>query len=168
MRVDTLLSPGILSQGFLLRKTAAQAISSIEITAKVTPGGKTAAAARLSAFFSDCVTKLATYVEVVLATVTTRVRTAVNTATITFTEELQPSTSVPLTSVVFSPVRTVTAITVTGSTMVITATGVVATDTITYTPPVPAIQSAGNPVLQSLGARDLAGNLVATFTGVLA
>lgn len=160
MRIDSLLSPGSLIQAYQLRKSACLAISQVETLARFTSGGKTAQAAKLSAFFSDCVSKLAAYVEVVLPTVTTRVRTATNTATITFSEALSPSTSVPLTSVVFTPARTVTAINVTGSTMVITATGVIATDTITYTPP-----TNGN---AHLGVKDLAGNFAAGFTGVLA
>jgi hypothetical protein len=45
---------------------------------------------------------------------------------------------------------------VVGSTVVITATGVIATDSVAYTQP------ATN------GVRDLAGNLVASFSGVLA
>jgi hypothetical protein len=160
MRLDTLPSPGQVNVSQQLRLKACQAISQCEMLARNTAGAKTAQAAKLSAFFTACVAALAAYVEVVLPTVTTRVRTATNTATITFTEALQPSTTVPLTSVVFSPARTVTAIVVTGSTMVVTATGVIATDTITYTPP-----TNGS---VHLGAKDLAGNFVATFTGVLA
>lgn len=168
MRDTALPSPGILSQGFLLRRTAAAAISAVEITARLTPGGKTKGAAQLSAFFTACVAALASLVEVVLPTVTTRVRTAVNTAVVTFNEPLDPSTSVPLTSIVFTPARVVTAIVVSGSTVTVTATGVIATDTITYTPPAAAAGQAGPDGVKTLGIKDRAGNLAATFTGVLA
>jgi len=167
MRDTALTYPGVLSNGYKLRSEAAKAISTVEIAARATSGGKTAGAAKLSAFFASCVAALATYIEAVLPTVVTRVRTAANTATITMSEALNPSTSVPLTSVVFSPARTVTAIVVTGSTIVVTATGVIATDTITYTPP-SAVAGAGNATATYLGVTDLAGNAVATFTGVLA
>jgi len=40
-------------------------------------------------------------------------------------------------------------------------------DTITYTPPV-GVPSAGDAVLDGYGIKDVAGNLAATFTGVLA
>lgn len=168
MRDTSLPSPGILSQGYLLRRVAAAAISAVEITARITPGGKTRGAAQLSTFFSACVTALASLVEVVLPTVTTRVRTAVNTATITFSEALDPSTSVPLTSITFAPARVVTAIVVTGSTVVVTATGVIATDTITYVAPAAAAGQAGPDGVKTQGIKDRAGNLAAGFTGVLA
>lgn len=167
MRDTSIVSPGILSNGFLIRREAAKAISTIEIQCARTAGGKTPAAARLKAFFDDCSSKLATFVEVVLPTVTTRVRTSATVATVTFSEAMTPSGSVPLASVVFTPARVISAINVTGSTMVVTGVGITVGDTITYTPPA-TFYSAGNPVPQSNGARDLAGNLAATFTGVLA
>lgn len=168
MRDTNIVSPGLLSNGFLLRREAAKAISAIEIQAARTSGGKTQAAAKLSAFFADCVSKLAGFVEAVLPTVTTRVRTSATVATITFSEALQPSSgSIPLSSVVFSPVRVISNIATTGSTMVITGVGITAGDTITYTPPA-VTYSAGSPQPKSLGVKDLAGNVAATFTGVLA
>jgi hypothetical protein len=65
---------------------------------------------------------------------------------------------VPKTAFVFTPTRTVTAVNVTGSTIVITATGVIATDSVAYTAPgIPAG-----------GALDQEGNALASFSGVLA
>lgn len=165
MRDTALPYPGPLSMSFNLRRYVAAAISAIEITAKRTPGGKTVGARTLQTFFTAAATYLNTYVDSTAPTVSTRVRTAVNTATITFTEALDPSTSVPLSAFVFAPVRAVTAVVVTGSTVVITATGVIATDTVTYTPPA-LIPGAANST--NLGIKDAAGNPALTFTGVLA
>lgn len=166
MRDTSIVSPGILSNGFLIRREAAKAISTIEIQCARTAGGKTPAAAKLKAFFDDCSSKLAAFVEVVLPTVTTRVRTSATTATITFSEALTPSTSVPLSCFTIGA-RVLSGVVVTGSTVVITGVAITAGDIVTYTPPA-TFTSAGNPVPQSNGIRDLAGNLAATFTGALA
>lgn len=162
MRDTNLVSPGILSNGFQLRREAAKAISTVEILASKTVGHKTAQAARLSAFFQSCLTALSGFVDIVAETVSTRVRTAANTATVTFTGALSPSTSVNLTSFVVQAtaagaIRPVTAIVVSGSTVVVTATGAIATDVITYTHPT-----------DGSGVRDAASNFIANFTGVLA
>lgn len=158
MRAETLPSPGLLAQGYDLRRVSANAISGVEMAARRAAGGRTATARQLQAFFTACATALNALVEIVLPTVTTRVRTAVNTATITFSEALQPG-ALPLTSFSFSPVRTVTAVNVVGSTVVVTATGVIATDNVTYTQPVLATD---------FKIKDLAGNIAANFAGVLA
>lgn len=168
MRDTTLPSPGVLAQGHNLRRTAAAAISAVEITARRTPGGKTLGARQLSDFFTACATSLASLVDATLATVVSRVRTGANTAVVTMSEALDPSTSVPLTSIVFTPARVVTAIVVAGSTITVTATGVIATDTITYTPPAAPVPGVAEDGRKHLGVKDLAGNPVATFTGVLA
>jgi hypothetical protein len=161
MRDTNLVSPGVLSNGFQLRREAAKAISTVEILASKTPGGKTAQAARLSAFFTSCLSALAGFVDTVAETVSSRVRTAANTATVTFTGALDPSTSVPLTAFVVQAtgggaIRPTTAVVVTGSTIVVTATGAIATDVITYTAPA------------TLYVRDAAQNKIANFTGALA
>lgn len=155
MRDTSLTSPGLLSNGFLLRREAAKAISAIEIAARATSGGKTSSAKQLKAFFDSCSSALTALVDSVLPTVTTRVRTAANTVVITCSEPLSPSTSVPLTSFVFAPARTVTAVVVSGSTITITATGALAGDTVAYTAP-----TNGS---AHLGVQDLAGNKLASF-----
>lgn len=162
MRDTNLTSPGILSNGFTLRREAAKAISTIEIAASKTPGGKTDAAHRLAAFFASCSAALTAFVESTIATVSTRVRTAANTATVTFTGPLSPSTSVPLSAFVVQgassgPLRPVTSVVVTGSTIVVTATGAIATDIIAYTRP-----------LNGADIRDQAGGFIANFAGALA
>jgi hypothetical protein len=169
MRDTSIVSPGILSNGFLIRREAAKAISTIEIQCSRTPGGKTPSAAKLKAFFDDCSAKLVAFVELVLPTVTTRVRTSATLATITMSEALTPTNgSLPVSAFVFTPARTVTNVQTTGSTILITvAAGLTVGDSLTYTPPAGTV-SAGNPVLQVNGVKDVAGNLAATFTGVLA
>lgn len=156
MRIETLLSPGAISQGLQLRTVAAKAISSIEIVAGRTPGGKTSSAAQLAAFFTDCASKVSPLGDATAPTVTTRVRTAANTATVTFNETLDTTVVPPTSAFVFTPARTVTNVAVVGSTVVVTATGTIVGDTIAYTKP------ATN------GLRDRAGNQVANFSGVLA
>lgn len=54
MRVDTLPGPGIGPRGHLLRTTAAQAISQVQIAAAYYPSGKHPDAVALSAFFEEC------------------------------------------------------------------------------------------------------------------
>lgn len=156
MRHTTLPSPGVITMGHDLRMEAARAISQVEIVAKRTAGGKTRAAATLATFFTACASALSALSDLTLPTVSTRVRTAVNTLTVTFSEALDTTVVPGIASFVFTPARTVTAVAVVGSTVVVTATGVIATDSVTYTKP------ATNML------RDKAGNQVATFTGVIA
>lgn len=160
MRYDTLPSPGIFTNSIKLRQELAKTISAVEIAAGYAVGGKPSEANKLDAFLVAARAAISTFLDAVLPTVVSRVRTAANTAVVTMSETLASSTSVPLTSIVFTPARTVTAIVVDGTTITVTATGVIATDTITYTPP-----TNGQ---AHLGVQDLAGNFVATFTGVLA
>jgi hypothetical protein len=156
MRETTLPSPGALPEGFELRRKAAWAISRCEIVARRTAGGKTQAAGTLAAFFTACASALSSISDLALPTVSTRVRTAANTLTVTMSEALDESVVPAKSAFVFTPARTVTAVAVSGSTVVVTATGVIATDSVTYTAP------------STNYLRDLAGNAVSTFTGVIA
>ena len=150
MRYTTLPSPGVITRGHELRNQAAQAISQVEIVAKRTAGGKTRAAASLSAFFTACATALnSTRTHVAYSTPRPRGIPHRHVS-----EALKPRYPA-LSSFVFTPARTVTAISVVGSTVVVTATGVIATDSVTYT-------------ARTNGIRDKAGNQAATFTGVIA
>ena len=54
MQATKLPTPGTLSNGICLRTEAAKAISSLQIAAARTPGGKAAGAAQLAAFFTAC------------------------------------------------------------------------------------------------------------------
>ena len=156
MRIDSLLSPGLLAKGHDLRTAAMKCISAVELAAARAAGGKTSQAAVLAAFFTDCASKLSTLYAVVVPTVLTRVSDTVNTAVVTLSAPVEAG-SLALTSIVFTPARVVTAIEVSGSTVTITATGAIATDSIAYTKPTTGF------VL-----KDGSGNEVANFSGVLA
>lgn len=155
MRITALPSPGLLANGFSLRMEAAKAISAVEITAGRTPGGKTTTGASLSTFFTACASALSALGDLTAPTVVSAIA-ATGVVTVTFTEALETSVVPAAAAFVFTPARTVTAVSVVGSTVLVTATGVIATDSLTYTKP------AVN------GVRDLAGNQVATFTEVVA
>lgn len=156
MRATTLPSPGPIAGGHQIRQQAAMAISRVQMLANHTGGGKAKTAKQLSDFFAACVTALAGYIDATAPTVTTRVRTATNTAVITFNETLGAVTP-PLTAFVFTPARTVTNVVVSGTTVTITATGVIVGDSVAYTQPGTAAK-----------LQDRYGNLVANFSGVLA
>lgn len=157
MRIETLLSPGILSNGFSLRSEANKAISSIEITARATPGGKTRAAGTLQAFFTDCASKLAALVDLTVPTWAAAVATATSATqiNIVFAENMDQSVTPPITAFAITG-DTITAVAWTSATNLrLTGTGFAAAETLTYTRP------ATNFV------RDVAGNALATGTKVL-
>lgn len=54
MNIRDLPYPGNLAQGVALRQTALSAINGVQIVASKTPGGKTATASQLRAFFAAC------------------------------------------------------------------------------------------------------------------
>lgn len=58
MNIRDLPYPGNLAQGIALRQTALNAINGVQIVASKTPGGKTATASQLRAFFSACANAL--------------------------------------------------------------------------------------------------------------
>lgn len=155
MRVTTLPSPGVLANGHKLRIEAAKAISAVEITAGRTTGGKTTTGALLAAFFTACASALSALGDAVLPTVVSAVE-ALDVVTVTFDEAMDETIVPSAADFVFTPARTVTDVTITGSTVLVTATGAIPTDSLTYTQP------ATNAL------RDLSGNLVATFTEVVA
>lgn len=157
MRFETLPYTGPLALGFKLRKIASQAITAVETQASVTPGGRSESARLLQVFFTACANACAAVANLALPTVTTRVRTAANTAVVTFSEALQSTSSVPVSAFTFTPARVVTAVVVSGTTVTVTATGTIVGDTIAYTPP-----NGG----QRLA--DAQGGEVAAFSGVLA
>lgn len=156
MRVENLPSPGLLSKGISLRLVAAQAISAVEITAGLTPGGKTSAATTLQTFFTACATALNSLTDSTAPTVSTRVRNSATQSTITFSEPLDTSVVPAASAFTISGGSTVTGVAVVGSTIVLTGTGHTAAQTVTYTQP------------SVNGARDRAGNLIASFSGALA
>lgn len=157
MRIETLLSPGLLSNGIRLRTEAAKAISSVEVTADRSAGGKTIAAGTLAAFFTDCASKLAAYLDVTLptwagATATAASATQIN---IVFGESMDQTVTPAITDFAITG-DTITAVAWTSATNLrLTGTGFAAAETLNYTKP------ASNFI------RDLAGNVLATGTKVL-
>lgn len=156
MRDTSLPSPGQLSQSMNLRRAAAAAISSVEIVAGRTPGGKVSTAKPLSDFFTACATALSGFVDETAPTVSTRVRNSATQSTITFGEALDTSVVPAAAAFAISGGSTVTGVAVVGSTVVLTGTGHTAGQTVTYTKP------------STNALRDRAGNQVATFSGALA
>lgn len=86
MRVETLPSPGLLSNGIRIRVEAAKAISAVEINAGIAAnGGKSSTAKPLSDFFTACAAALSTLLDVTAPTVTARSIAPSNTKRITIT-----------------------------------------------------------------------------------
>jgi hypothetical protein len=79
MRVETLPSPGLLSNGIRIRIEAAKAISAVEINAGIpVNGGKSSSAKPLSDFFTACVAALSTLLDVTAPAIATLSATASN------------------------------------------------------------------------------------------
>lgn len=73
MRVDTLPSPGLLSNGIKIRYEAAKAISAVEINAGIpVNAGKSRNAAQLKEFFDACSAAIAGFLDVVVPTIVSR------------------------------------------------------------------------------------------------
>jgi hypothetical protein len=153
MRIETLPSPGLLSNSIELRAAAARAISNIETTAGRS-GGVTSGANSLHSFFTACAAAVASMRDLVVPTVTARNQTTgANVVRLTTSEGLDPTVIPALTSFVTAPARTITAIEVQGNQLLVTYSGasLASGNTIAYTAP-------GTNAL-----RDPAGNLLATF-----
>jgi hypothetical protein len=155
MKINDLLSPGLLSNGIKLRVEASKAISSVQIMAMRTPGGRSQTAKGLSDFFADCVTKVAGLFEVVLPTIVSRTATLATQVNIVFSEPMD-QTVVPALTAFTSAGNTITLAAWTSSTNLrITGTGFAAAENFTYTQPAVSY------------LRDLAGNAVATSSANL-
>lgn len=158
MREDQLVSPGILAQGFSLRRIAAMAISGVQISAQRTPGGKTQAAATLQAFFTACATALNGLVDSTTPTMAgaTGVAASATQINLTFAESMDQTILPSITAFAVNNGGTVSALTWVSATVLrLTGTGYAAGDTVTYTKP------AVN------GIRDVAQNQVASGTKVV-
>lgn len=156
MRIENLLSPGLLSNAIELRSAACRAISNIEVTAGRTPGGLTSGANSLHAFFTDCASKIAALRDVTAPTVSSRTQAVgANTVVITTSEPLDPRILPDLTSFVTAPVRTITGVEIVGTQVRVTYSGASLANgnTIAYTQP-----SGANKL------QDPSGNLLASFT----
>lgn len=158
MRIDSLLSPGQLSNGFLLRREAGKAISSVEMTAARTAGNKTVAARTLRAFFTDCATKLDALVSdaaIAFSAVTSATATSATQINIVFPAAMDQSV-VPATTAFAIAGDTFTVVEWTSATNLrLTGTGFAAAESLAYTKPA------------SNFLRDLAGVAVTSAAKVL-
>lgn len=159
MRVETLPSPGFLSNGVRIRIEAAKAISAAEINAGIPANaGKSSTASQLKVFFDACSAAVAGLVDNVVPTIVSRVAVPSNTKRITLVgaEGFDPK-CVPAGTAfaITGQARTVTKVTVDGPFVhldfaVALAAGAVS---VAYTQPG-----------ATTNLRDLGGNLLASFT----
>lgn len=118
MRVETLLSPGLLSNGIRLRIEAAKAISAVEINAGIPAnGGISKTADPLYDFFTDCASKINSLRDVTVPTISARSATNSNKSLIilTYSEGLDPEfVPLPADFAVTVQARTVTNVAIDG------------------------------------------------------
>lgn len=118
MRVETLPSPGLLSNGIRIRIEAAKAISAVEINAGIpVNAGKASGAKPLSDFFTACAAALSTFLDVTVPAIAARSIAASNSRriTLTYSEGLDPAHVPPVTAfAITGQVRTVAKVTVDG------------------------------------------------------
>lgn len=118
MRVETLPSPGLLSNGIRIRIEAAKAISAVEINAGIPAnGGVSSTAKPLSDFFTACAAALSTMLDVTAPVIAARSATPQNTSRIilTYGEGLSKKNVPDVTDfAVTTQARTVTKVTIDG------------------------------------------------------
>lgn len=159
MRVETLPSPGFLSNGVRIRIEAAKAISAAEINAGIPANaGKSSTASQLKVFFDACSAAVAGLVDNVVPTVVSRAATPSNTKRITLTaSEGLDKKFVPAGAAfaVTGQVRTVTKVTIDGPFVHLDLDTALAAGAVSvaYTQPG-----------ATTNLRDLGGNLLAAFT----
>ena len=159
MRVASLPSPGLLSNGIRIRIEMAKAISAIEINGGISiNGGKSSAAAPFKAFLDASNAAIATFLDVTAPTVASRSVALSNTKRIVlaFSEGLDEKfVPAPAAFAITGQTRVISNVTVDGPFVYLDlATAVVAGAlNVAYTQP----GAASN-------LRDLSGNLVASFT----
>lgn len=174
MRIETLPSPGLLSNGIALQREAAKAISAIEILAGFTAGKATGAKA-LSDFFAAGVTALSTFLDVTVPTVVSRAivkyrndtnpagnagtagQTKKVTVVIRHSEQLDNKfIPLPAAFTIAAPAKTITKVEIDGPDVILTVSVAFAdvdTPTVAYTQPG-----------ATTNLRDLSGNLVVSYT----
>jgi hypothetical protein len=160
MRVSTLPSPGLLSNGIRIRIEAAKAISAVEINAGIPANsGKSKTAKPLADFFTACIAAISGLYDVVAPTIATRSATPTNTKriTLTYNEGLNKANVPDKTDfVVTGQVRTVDKVTIDGPFVHVDVTVALAAGavSIAYT------QSA----TAAKRLQDASGNQAASFT----
>lgn len=159
MRVATLPSPGLLSNGIRIRIEAAKAISAVEINAGIpSNAGKSSAAKPLTDFFTACNAAISGFIDSTAPTGASRTIAPSNAKrlVIAFSEGMNKAfVPAPAAFAITGQVRTIEKVTVDGPfiyldvTVAFTAGAV----NVAYTQP----GAASN-------LRDLSGNLAASFT----
>lgn len=159
MRVETLPSPGLLSNGIRIRIEAAKAISAAEINAGIPAnGGVSSTATVLYDFFTACAAAVASLRDLVVPTIAARTASDLNksrivlTASEGFDAKFVPA---PAAFAVTVQARTVTKVTVDGPYVFLDldAPLVAGAVSVAYTQPG-----------ATTNLRDVAGNLLASFT----
>jgi len=160
MRVDSLPSPGLLSNGIRLRIEASRAISAVEINAGIpVNAGKSSSAKILDDFLVACRTAIATFIDTVAPTVTSRVirNSEADQIYIAHSEGISPAfLPQPSAFVISGQTRTISKVEVDGPFVILTVT-------------VPFVPGAVNVAYTQPGTaaerlRDLSGNLLASYT----
>lgn len=159
MRVATLPSPGLLSNGIRIRIEAAKAISAVEINAGIpVNAGKSSNAQPLSAFFTACVAALSTFLDVTLPVISARSIATSNAKriTLTYSEGLNEKFVPPVTAyTIAGQVKTVAMVTVDGPFVHLDFDTAFVAGAVTVAYVQPGATS---------NLRDLSGNLAAAFT----
>lgn len=118
MRVETLPSPGMLSNGIRIRIEAAKAISAIEINAGIpVNGGKSRSAKQLKDFFDACSVAITGFLDVTVPTIASRliVPSAAKRITLVYSEGLDPTHVPDVTDfAITGQVKTVAKVTIDG------------------------------------------------------
>ncbi len=158
MRVSTLSSPGQLSMGIRLRIEAAKAISAVEISAGRGHAGadKSPHAFQLNAFFTECATAVASFIETVVPAVAAKSIGAANKKRIvlTYGEGLNPKFVPAVTDfAITTQAQAVTKVTIDGPFVYLD----VATDFVAGAVNVAYTQG-------TIKLQDASGNLAASFT----
>lgn len=160
MRVDTLPSPGLLAQGIQIRTLMAKAISAIEINGGLSVnGGKSTMAKPFSDFLDAAKAAIATFVDAVVPTVIGRSINADDATHVMIycSEGLDPKFVPPISAfTIAGTAKTIDRVRVEGNFIRLRVTVPFAagnTVTVAYTQPG-----------ATANARDLSGNLLASFT----
>lgn len=159
MRVETLPSPGLLSNGIRIRIEAAKAISAIEINAGIpVNAGKASGAKDLKTFFDACSTAVTGFLDVTVPAIVARsiAPSQPKRLTLTYSEGLDPAFVPPAAAfAITTQARTITKVTVDGPFvhLDVSAAFVAGAVNVAYTQPG-----------ATTNLRDFSENLAASFT----
>lgn len=166
MRVETLPSPGLLSNGIRIRIEAAKAISAVEINAGIPANqGKSSTAKQLDTFFAACRTALTDLIDTTSPTLTSAVIALATPTkmTLTFSDDLDTS-SVPAAGAFTTTgqIKTASAIAVYGRTVELTFGDAFTSDAvnIVYTDGATNLTDTDGNIVASIVATAVTNNVV--------